>query len=75
MLEVEDLTSVSALEEQQETMSEVDVEQVAVIYNPRFTFFTKLVPDELELNYCDMQLYKIYPFIQLPIIYSPPELS
>jgi hypothetical protein len=75
ILEVEDLTSVSAIEEQQETLSTVIGVQALDFEGPRFHLFTDCPFEHGRRKYSILQIDKNYPPIYLPVPYSPPKLS
>lgn len=75
MLEVDDLTSIPAVEEQQETFS-TSVEVQALDFDgPRFQLFTDLDGAAFLEKHCVIHIDKNYTSIYLPVPYSPPELS
>jgi hypothetical protein len=74
ILAVEDLESISAVEEQQETFS-IDVEVEAIDFeSPYFALFTKYPGEAFQEKHNIIHIYKNYPPIHLAVPYSPPEL-
>ncbi|MGJ8661210.1 MAG: hypothetical protein ACSHXL_04170 [Bacteroidota bacterium] len=75
MLEVDDLKSLNAVEEQQETQSNTIEVQALEFDGPRFFLFTECCSEDMAKNYSVIHQVKIYPPICIPVPYSPPELS
>jgi len=75
ILEVEDLTSISVVEEQQETISTAVEVQALDFDEPRFHLFTDCSCETMGRKYSIVQIDKNYPPICLAVPYSPPKLS
>jgi|TARA_R110000737_G_scaffold234416_1_gene247359 hypothetical protein len=75
MLEVDDLTSISATEEQQETFSTTFEVQALDFDEPRFHLFTDHATEVFLEKYYIIHVNKNYSPIYLAVPYFPPELS
>jgi hypothetical protein len=75
LLEVDDLTSISVVEEQQETISSSVEVQGLDFDSPQFQLFTREMGTALREKYRVIHLNKNYHSISLAGPYSPPELS
>lgn len=74
LLEEEDLSSITAVEEQQETLSYAAEVQGLGFYALNFELFTECSCSLSDRKFSNVYVDKNYPPIYLSVPYSPPEL-